>query len=366
MKNLIDLRYPIGHFEYGNVYTLDDTRKHIKTIASLPKNIKKVVKKFKGGELDKSYRQNGWTARQVIHHLADSHMNAYVRMKLTVTENTPVIKPYEEQRWAETEDSKHGSIKYSIKLLDALHQRWVLFLSSLDEEDLERAFYHPVTKRSFQLQEAIALYAWHGMHHLAHIQLVAHSKKLKFKKFASGTKAESSTDSSTAKVETKTTGKRKKRVMSEEHKEKIRAAHAARKAIKEVQEASPDAAPKRRGRPATVKTVEAPKRKRRTKAEMEAYKAEQAAKPKLSRVEILEKARAARKASAAGNTASKTTGKKRGRPASAKATEAPKRKRRTKAEMEAYKAEQAAKPKLSRAEILEKARAARKANKKKK
>ena len=179
MKDLIALRYPIGNFEYGKKYTINDTRKHIRDIAELPKSLKKVIKKLRNGALDKPYRPNGWTARQVIHHLADSHMNAYIRMKLTVTENTPVIKPYEEQLWAEMEDSKHASAKLSIKLLSALHQRWVLFLSSLTDEDLERGYFHPGTKKTVLLQEAIALYSWHGKHHLAHIKLVASGKSEK-------------------------------------------------------------------------------------------------------------------------------------------------------------------------------------------
>ena len=176
MTDLIALRYPIGNFEYGKKYSLNDTRKHIKEIAELPKNLKKIVKKLRDGALDKTYRPHGWTARQVIHHLADSHMNAYIRMKLALTENTPVIKPYEEQRWAEVEDGKHGSVKVSIKLLAALHHRWVDFLTLLSDEDLERGYFHPINKRTITLQEAIALYAWHCKHHFAHIRIIADGK----------------------------------------------------------------------------------------------------------------------------------------------------------------------------------------------
>ncbi|HLP96730.1 MAG TPA: putative metal-dependent hydrolase, partial [Saprospiraceae bacterium] len=177
MKEVTDRRYPIGRFEYGKNYSLEDTRKQIKDIARLPKDLKKVVKKLKDGALDKPYRLGGWTARQVVHHLADSHMNAYVRFKLAVTETAPIIKPYEEQLWAETEDAKHGSAKTSIKLLSALHNRWVDFLISLSEDDLEKGYFHPATKRTVSLREAIALYAWHCRHHLAHVKLVADSNQ---------------------------------------------------------------------------------------------------------------------------------------------------------------------------------------------
>ncbi|HAD14345.1 MAG TPA: putative metal-dependent hydrolase, partial [Saprospirales bacterium] len=173
MKEVTDRRFPIGRFEYNKNYTLDDTRKQIKDIARLPKELKKLVKKLKDGALDKPYRQGGWTARQVIHHLADSHMNAYIRFKLAATETAPIIKPYEEKLWAETEDAKHGSAKTSIKLLAALHDRWVDFMISLSEDDLDKGYFHPATKRTVALREAIALYAWHANHHLAHVKLVA-------------------------------------------------------------------------------------------------------------------------------------------------------------------------------------------------
>lgn len=171
------VRYPIGMFEYGKEYSNLDTLRHIREIADLPKKLKKIVKKLREGALDKTYRQHGWTVRQVVHHLADSHINAYVRMKLAVTENAPIVKPYEEQLWAETEDGKHGSAGMSLKLLSALHKRWVFFLSHLSDEDLDKVYYNPSSKRTIQLREAIALYAWHGKHHLAHVKLVADGNK---------------------------------------------------------------------------------------------------------------------------------------------------------------------------------------------
>ena len=143
MSKMDKLRYPIGNFEYGKSYSLEDTKKHIKTIAKFPKELKKLLKKLSNQSLDVSYRPGGWTVRQVVNHIADSHMNAYMRMKLAVTERTPIIKPYEEGLWAETEDSKQGSVKVSMRLLNALHRRWVQFLESLSEEDLEKGYFHP-------------------------------------------------------------------------------------------------------------------------------------------------------------------------------------------------------------------------------
>ncbi len=166
-------RYPTGTFEYGKMYSLADTRKHIRTLARFPKELKKALKKLNNDDYDQAYRKDGWTVRQVVHHLADSHINAYVRMKLAVTETTPVIKPYEEANWAETEDGKFAPIKLSIKLLNALHHRWILFLESLSDEDLDSSYFHPEMQRVVSLQEAIALYAWHSTHHLGHILLVA-------------------------------------------------------------------------------------------------------------------------------------------------------------------------------------------------
>ena len=176
MKSQDKQRYPIGRFEYGKSYTLDETRRNIRAIAQLPKELKKALKKLKSGQLDVPYRKGGWTPRQVVHHLADSHMNAYIRMKLAVTEQAPIIKPYEESDWAETEDSRSAPVKMSLKLLAPLHRRWVMFLESLSDEALERGYFHPEMQRIIPLPEAIALYAWHGRHHVAHIRLLAKGK----------------------------------------------------------------------------------------------------------------------------------------------------------------------------------------------
>jgi uncharacterized damage-inducible protein DinB len=257
MKSQESLRYPIGKFENKKTYLLDETRKHIKTIARLPKELKKVLKKLKSGELDMAYRRGGWTARQVANHIADSHINAYIRMKLAVTEQAPIIKPYEETEWAKTEDGKNGSVKLSLKILEPLHKRWVVFLESLSEEDLERGYYHPGQQRIIPLPEAIALYAWHGQHHVAHIRLVASGKS----------RHEAKTEAPAA------------------------SAPATRRPRKQQAEAL------------DTKSAAAPKRIRRSSAEVAAEKAAKAAAPKLSRAEVLAKARAARAAKQRGKAA---------------------------------------------------------------
>jgi uncharacterized damage-inducible protein DinB len=176
---LEQLRFPVGKFEYGKTYNTNETRKHLKDIAGLPDKVKKLCKKLSGDQLDTPYRDGGWTVRQVVHHLADSHINAYVRTKLMLTEANPTIKPYSEEVWAETEDGKNGPIKMSLKILKNIHERWVAFIESLSEEDFHKTYYHPGSNRVFTLAEVLALYSWHGKHHLGHIKIVAGEKKPK-------------------------------------------------------------------------------------------------------------------------------------------------------------------------------------------
>jgi hypothetical protein len=177
MKHSDAFRYPVGKYEYGNSYTFDETRRHIRTIAELPDDLKKILKKLNSDSLDKSYRKGGWTARQIVHHLADSSVNAYIRMKLAVTEPTPIIKPYLEANWAETEDGRSGPIKISLKLIAALTKRWEYFLESLSADDLNRGYFHPEMKRIVMLQDAIGAYAWHARHHLAHLKLILNGEQ---------------------------------------------------------------------------------------------------------------------------------------------------------------------------------------------
>jgi aminopeptidase C len=164
-----DLRYPIGQFRYEGEPDQHRRDQWIEEIAATPANLRAVVAGLSPQQLDTPYRDKGWTVRQVVRHLPDSHLNAYTRIKLALTEDVPVIKPYEEARWAELPDGRAAPIELSLNLLESLHHRWVLLLRQLTPADFRRRFVHPEHGRSIELQETLALYAWHGRHHVAHI-----------------------------------------------------------------------------------------------------------------------------------------------------------------------------------------------------
>ena len=170
MPDLEQLRYPVGRFERLTA-PLDaaQRRAHIDTLAQTPATLRTLVGGRSDRELDAPYRPGGWTVRQVVHHVPDSHMNAYIRMKFAVTEASPAIKAYDEAQWAELPEAKSGPVEMSIALLDALHRRWVAFLGGLPSADFARAYVHPELG-GVTLDEAIALYAWHCRHHAAHIR----------------------------------------------------------------------------------------------------------------------------------------------------------------------------------------------------
>lgn len=170
------LKYPIGKFEFGKSYMASDNQKHISIIEEFPSELKKLVAQLTTDQLEKSYRPEGWTARQIIHHIADSHLNAYVRVKLALTEDKPVIKPYEQDLWANLPDGKKAPINSSLTLIEAIHQRWVYLLKTLTDADLQRKFIHPEQNREFKLDELLALYAWHGRQHFEHLKIILTSK----------------------------------------------------------------------------------------------------------------------------------------------------------------------------------------------
>lgn len=163
-----DPRYPIGRFQWPATITPEDRRTWIDALAALPGQLRTAVAPLTDAQLATPYRNGGWTLQQTIHHIADSHMNSYVRFRLALTEDAPVIKPYDEARWAELSDAATAEVDISIVLLSALHLRWVLLLESLSEEQWQRTFVHP-DHGPRRLDETLALYAWHGAHHLAHI-----------------------------------------------------------------------------------------------------------------------------------------------------------------------------------------------------
>lgn len=172
MNNSEQLRFPIGKFTAKNQYTADEIRENIKRIETLPEKVEALVKNFSSTHYETPYREGGWTARQVIHHLADSHMNSYIRFKWTLTEDTPIIKAYDEKLWAETPETRLDPA-ISLSLLKALHVKWVALLNSLTPEDMNKEFIHPETKKHIRLDNLVALYAWHGEHHLAHLEIIS-------------------------------------------------------------------------------------------------------------------------------------------------------------------------------------------------
>ncbi len=165
---MIDPRFPIGKFHYNGPPAAEQRQQFIDEIAQTPANLRTAIQGFSEAQLDTPYRDGGWTVRQVVHHVPDSHLNSYVRFKLALTEDEPTIKPYAEDRWAELADTKATPVEVSLTLLDSLHDRWVRLLQSLSPEDWKRSFRHPEVGL-MTLEKALALYAWHGRHHVAHI-----------------------------------------------------------------------------------------------------------------------------------------------------------------------------------------------------
>src|SRR5262245_33534691 len=170
MSDLDTLRYPVGKFERLKA-PLDRSARaaHVKTIEDTPARFRALVAGLSEAQLETPYRPGGWTIRQVVHHVPDSHLNAYIRMKLAATEDNPRITTYEEQLWAELPDGKSAPPEVSLALLESLHRRWVLFLKNLPEAQFARTFQHKEWG-SVMIDEAVAMYAWHCRHHAAHIE----------------------------------------------------------------------------------------------------------------------------------------------------------------------------------------------------
>ena len=164
-----DLRYPIGEFRLDGEITEQRRAAWIADVADAPAHLRAAVRGLTAEQIETPYRSGGWTVRQVVHHVPDSHLNAYIRFKLALTEDEPTIKPYEEARWAELGDTRATPLDVSLTLLAALHERWVVLLRSLGPADFARTFRHPEHARLFTLDRALAMYAWHGRHHVAHI-----------------------------------------------------------------------------------------------------------------------------------------------------------------------------------------------------
>ena len=164
-----DLRYPIGRFAVPDTHDTLKVMEWRREIAEAPVHLRVAVAGLEDGQLDTPYRDGGWTVRQVVHHVADSHLNAYCRFKLALTEDNPIIKPYLEAVWAELSDSRTLPVAPSLALLEGLHRRWGALLESLTPADLDRTYFHPEQKATVPLWRVLALYSWHGQHHTAHI-----------------------------------------------------------------------------------------------------------------------------------------------------------------------------------------------------
>ncbi len=168
MEMTQDLRYPIGKFTSREVYTPGECSELIGRIETLPARLEAAVRGLTDAQLDTPYREGGWTVRQVLHHIPDSHLNAYIRTKWALTEASPIIKAYDEKAWATTPETS-GDPAVSLAFLKTLHAKWVILLRALDEDERARTFTHPATGKSVRLDQLMGTYGWHGDHHLAHI-----------------------------------------------------------------------------------------------------------------------------------------------------------------------------------------------------
>ncbi|MCA1624320.1 MAG: putative metal-dependent hydrolase [Acidobacteria bacterium] len=162
-----DLRFPLGKFEKNIEITAELRKEFVQTISQLPKNLKKAISGLSDEQLETPYRPEGWTVRQTVHHIADSHLNSFIRFKLALTEDVPTIRPYAEDRWAELADSKMP-IDVSLKIIEGIHARWTALLESMSDEDFQKELNHPDSGK-WTLEKMLGLYEWHSRHHTAHI-----------------------------------------------------------------------------------------------------------------------------------------------------------------------------------------------------
>jgi uncharacterized damage-inducible protein DinB len=167
---MTDLRYPIGTFSPPARYDAAFRRQALTRLETLPDRLRDEVATLDAEQLNTPYRPGGWTVRQLVHHVADSHMNAYIRLKLALTEESPLIKAYDEAAWADLSDTRDVPIEVSLDLLDALHMRMVALLRGMNEADHARTWRHPASAGERTIDVLLATYAWHGDHHLAHVQ----------------------------------------------------------------------------------------------------------------------------------------------------------------------------------------------------
>lgn len=168
MKDLNELRYPVGKFSLPEHITDQSKKEWVDTIRAFAPSLQQTLLGVPPDRLQWRYRPEGWTVTQVVHHCADSHMNSFIRLKLALTEENPTIRPYDEKGWAQTPDNE-APLDWSLSILDGLHLKWVYLLEQLSDAEWARTFLHPATNRTFTLEQMTALYAWHSRHHLAHV-----------------------------------------------------------------------------------------------------------------------------------------------------------------------------------------------------
>jgi len=164
-----DLKYPIGEYIYPENVNEEQIKSWIDSLENFPQQLVEIASKLTETQLNVQYRPGGWTVRQVIHHIADSHVNAYTRVKLTLTEENPIVRTYNEEIWAELPEAKNGDIEMSVAIIKAIHHRLVITLRALNYQDFHRTYVHPAANKQLTLGYLVGNYAWHGQHHLAHI-----------------------------------------------------------------------------------------------------------------------------------------------------------------------------------------------------
>ncbi|MEP7255084.1 MAG: YfiT family bacillithiol transferase [Ferruginibacter sp.] len=163
-----DLKYPIGKY-IVQPFSEKLLAEWLTDIKNLPQHLENAILNLDEAQLNTPYREGGWTVKQLVHHVADSHMNAYIRFKLGLTEVNPVIKPYDEAAWAEMADTKNLPINISLTILHAVHARWYEILKNMSRDDMDKTVFHPEHKKEFTLWELLGMYAWHSRHHVAHV-----------------------------------------------------------------------------------------------------------------------------------------------------------------------------------------------------
>ncbi len=175
-EELQKLKYPIGKYEFPDDVSPSLIKNWIQILEDLPGRLDKIIRPLNNEQLDTSYRTDGWTIRQLVHHIADSHMNALLRFKWTLTEDTPTIKAYDQDLFAKLKDSNLAPVEYSLEFLKGLHARWVFLLKRLSDSDFEKKFVHPETGNEVKLLKLLGMYSWHSEHHYAHIENILKKK----------------------------------------------------------------------------------------------------------------------------------------------------------------------------------------------